>query len=302
VCGSDLRAWSVSSKRRIPPFVLGHELAGEVAEIRDPQSGVHLGDRVAIYPLAGCNECRTCNSGRDYVCPNRRELGLQLAGAFAEYLRIPAKNLYALPDEVDWLRGALIEPLSVALHMVELAAEGIGPAAVLGAGPIGLLVLQVARRSGFSAIAVADVNAHRSRIASTLGADLVLDPRDPDSIERLRRFFGDEGCAVAFDAAGFSATRQIALKLVRSGGIIVLAGGGEAETSLDFIDVICREVRLQGSFAYSRQDFELALKWIADGRLKLDEWVSEAGLDQGQTVFEELSTPDSTKIKVILRP
>jgi len=227
---------------------------------------------------------------------------LQLAGAFADYLRIPARNLYALPDTVEWLQGALVEPLSVALHMVARATEGRGFAAILGAGPIGLLVLHVARRSGFPRIAVAEVNAHRSRMASAFGADFVVNPKEPGSMEQLQRYFGDEGCAVVFDAAGFAATRQMALKLARSGGIIVLAGGGEAETSLDFIDVICREVRLQGSFAYSKRDFEVALEWITDGRLKPGEWVSEATLHEGQKVFEELSTPDSTKIKVVLRP
>jgi 2-desacetyl-2-hydroxyethyl bacteriochlorophyllide A dehydrogenase len=302
VCGSDLRAWSVSSKRRIPPFILGHELAGEIVEIRDAQSRLSIGDRVAIYPLASCNRCPTCDAGRDYLCPNRRELGLQLAGAFADYLRIPARNLYALPATVDWLQGALIEPLSVALHMVARASEGIGPAAILGAGPIGLLVLQVARLSGFGRIAVTEVNAHRSRVATAFGADLVVNPRDPDSMEHLRRFFGDEGCATVFDAAGFSATRQMGLKLARSGGIVVLAGGGEAETSLDFIDVICREVRLQGSFAYSRHDFELALEWIAGGRIRVEDWVSEAALGEGQRVFEDLSAPTSERIKVVLRP
>jgi 2-desacetyl-2-hydroxyethyl bacteriochlorophyllide A dehydrogenase len=302
VCGSDLRAWSVSSKRRVPPFILGHELAGEVVEVRDSQANLRAGDRVVIYPLAGCNHCRSCDSGRDYLCPNRRELGLQLAGAFAEYLRIPARNLYLLPDGMEWLQGALVEPLSVALHMVARAGEGTGPAAILGAGPIGLLVLHVARVSGFPRIAVAEVNGHRSRTATSFGAELVVNPRDPESMEQLQQFFRTDGCAVVFDAAGFSATRQMALKLVRAGGTVVLAGGGEAETSLEFVDVICREVRLQGSFAYSRQDFEMALQWIAAGRLKLEQWVSEAGLDEGQRIFEELSDPNPERIKVVLRP
>ena len=202
----------------------------------------------------------------------------------------------------DGVVGALVEPLSVALHMVARAGEGAGPAAILGAGPIGLLVLHVARGSGFPGIAVVEVNGHRSRTATSFGTQLAVNPRDPESMEQLQQFFRTDGCAVVFDAAGFSATRQMALKLVKAGGTVVLAGGGDAETSLDFIDVICREVRLQGSFAYSRQDFELALEWIAAGRLKLEPWVSEAGLNEGQKIFEELSDPNSERIKVVLRP
>ena len=302
VCGSDLRAWRCQTKRRVPPFILGHELAGDVGEIRDSHSAVQRGDRVAIFPLMGCHACATCQSGRDQLCSNRRELGLQAAGAYAEYLKIPARNLYKIPEKVGYVAGALIEPVSVGVHMASLAAGVGGTALVLGAGPIGLVALQAAALSGFGRIAVAEINAHRAEVAAELGAALVMNPKEEGAIERLREFFGAEGCAVVFDAVGFSATRQMALKLVRTGGTIVLAGGGEGESSLDFIDVICREVRIQGSFAYSRKDFETAIEWIAHDRVNLEGWVSEAALADGQRVFEELVQPESKHVKIVLRP
>src|SRR5262245_29460230 len=120
VCGSDLRAWRCLTKRRVPPFVLGHELAGDVVEVRESSGRLRVGDRVVVFPLIGCHECSTCLSGRDQLCPNRRELGLQATGAYAEYLKIPARNAYRIPGEVGYVAGSLIEPLSVGMHMASL--------------------------------------------------------------------------------------------------------------------------------------------------------------------------------------
>ena len=178
----------------------------------------------------------------------------------------------------------------------------IGPCAVLGAGPIGLLILQIARSLAFQPIAIIEVNARRSELARRLGADLAVNPQEPGAAEQLEGFFGEDGCSVAFDAAGFSPTRQLALKLVRSGGLTVLAGLGEAETSFDCIELIRREVRVTGAYAYSRREFQQAIEWIAGGRVVFDGWVSEANLQDGQRVLEELAQANPERIKVVLRP
>jgi threonine dehydrogenase-like Zn-dependent dehydrogenase len=163
-------------------------------------------------------------------------------------------------------------------------------------------MLQVARNLAFLPIAVVEVNAHRSELGRKLGADMALDPQEPGAAERLESFFGEDGCSVVFDAAGFSPTRQLALKLVRSGGLMVLAGLGEAETSFDCIELIRREVRVTGAYAYSRREFQQAIEWITAGRVVFDGWVSEANLEDGQSVFEDLSQANPERIKVVLRP
>jgi len=302
VCGSDLHGWLGRSRGRVPPLILGHEIAGEVIEVRDGDGGLKPGARVAVYPILGCDHCRYCTSGRDYICRRRRLLGLHVAGGFAECVQVPAKNLYPLPAELDFVRGALVETLACGLHMEGLAAQDIGPLAILGAGPIGLVSLQVARQLNFPKIAVVEVNPHRGAVARKLGADLTVSPKYPDYLQELERFFGEDGCAAVFDAAGFSSTRQLALKLVRSGGLIVLAGLGEQETTFDCVEMIRREIRLAGSFAYCRREFQKAVEWVASGRLSTSEWVSEAALAEGQKIFEELTSPNSTHIKVVLKP
>jgi len=301
VCGSDLHGWLGHSRGRVPPLVLGHEMAGEVVEVRG-DGAVAAGARVAVYPLMGCGHCAYCTSGRDYLCPSRKLLGLHIPGGFAEYVKAPIVNLDTLPPEVDFTGGALVESLACGIHTAGLASRERGPLAILGAGPVGLMGLTAARQAGFSKIAVVEVNPHRVEVARRLGADLTVNPKAPNALEELQGFFGGEGCAVVLDAAGFTVTRQSALRLVRTAGLIILAGLGEQETAFDCVDVIRREIRLTGAFAYSRREFQSAVKWIAEGRLATADWISEAPLADGQTVFESLVDPQSTRVKVVLKP
>lgn len=304
VCGSDVHGWLGHSRGRIPPLILGHELAGEVLEVRDAAASSRelTGRRVVIYPMQGCDQCRYCASGRDYLCRRRQLLGMHVAGGFAEYIAVPVKNLYSLPEETGFVEGALVEPFACGLHMAGLAASDMGQVAILGAGPIGLMTLQVAREMKFPRIAVVEVNPNRAAAARQLGADLAVNPTYPNYWEELEQFFGEDGCAVVFDAAGFSATRRLALKLVSSGGLIILAGLGEQETALDCVEIIRREIRLEGAFAYCRRDYQKALEWVAAGRMNSKGWVREAALAEGQKVFEDLTNPQGTGIKVVLRP
>jgi len=301
LCGSDVHGWLGHSRGRVPPLVLGHEMAGVVERV-EGSAPVEPGQPVAVYPIIGCNRCSYCASDQEYICRRRRVLGLHEAGGCAQFLKVPARNVYPIADSMGMLLGSLVEPLSNALHFVSLAERDRGPCVILGAGPIGLLILQVARNLAFHPISVAEVNARRSELARRLGADLAVNPQEPGAAEQLEGFFGEDGCSVAFDAAGFSPTRQLALKLVRSGGLTVLAGLGEAETSFDCIELIRREVRVTGAYAYSRREFQQAIEWIAGGRVVFDGWVSEANLQDGQKVLEELAQANPERIKVVLRP
>ena len=126
VCGSDLHGWLGHSRGRVPPLILGHEVAGEVVEIRESKTALKPGQPVTVYPLIGCGNCVYCVSGRDYLCPQRKLLGMHVAGAFAEYLRVPAANLDALPEGLDISQGSLVESLACGIHMVRLAATDTG--------------------------------------------------------------------------------------------------------------------------------------------------------------------------------
>lgn len=310
VCGSDVHGWLGNSRGRIPPLVLGHELAGVVEEVRSEDTAVQPGDFVAVYPLVSCGECRYCADGRDRLCRRRKLLGMHRAGGFAEFLTVPAKNLYPLPAALDARAGALVEPLANALHFVEYAQYDAGPIAILGAGAIGLLMLQAARQMQsaqdggrlFPRIAMTEISPHRVAMARQLGADLVVNPLETSAMEQLESFFGEDGCTAVLDAAGFAASRQLALKLVASGGLVGLVGMGDAETTFDCVEAVRREVSLAGIYGYGRDEFQRAVEWMKDGRIDATGWVSEAPLQEGQAIFEDLDRPDSEKIKVILKP
>jgi len=302
VCGSDIHGWTGHSRGRVPPLVLGHEMSGIVERVEGNHGNVKAGDLVAVFPLIGCGRCDYCAAGRDPLCRRRQLLGMHLPGGFAEYLKAPVRSLYPIPAKLGYTQGALIEPLANALHFVETARSERGPIAILGAGPIGLLMLQVARQMEFPRIAVAEINPNRSAAAAAHGADLVVNPTESGAVERLQTFFGEDGCNAVLDAAGFAATRELALKLVRSGGLIVLAGLGSAEAGIDFVEVTRREVRLAGVYGYTRKDFERAITWVTENRLNVTDWVREARLTEGQAVFEDLARPDSRSIKVVLKP
>jgi threonine dehydrogenase-like Zn-dependent dehydrogenase len=277
-------------------------MAGEVVEVRGSGAVIGRGARVAIYPLLGCGRCAYCRSNRDYLCPSRQLMGLHVPGGFAEYLKAPVANLEPLPEGMDFTTGALVESLACGIHMAGLASQEPGPLAILGAGPIGLMALAAARRGTSAKIAVVEINPHRSVVAMKLGAGLCVNPKESDAFDELQRFFGEEGCAVALDAAGFATTRQLSIRLVRSGGLVILAGLGEQDTALDCVDIIRREIRLAGAFAYSRREFQSAVRWIADGNLASTDWVSEIPMADGQAVFEDLVSPISQRVKVVLKP
>jgi threonine dehydrogenase-like Zn-dependent dehydrogenase len=301
VCGSDLHIWLGHSPNHPPPRVLGHELAGVLERMNGEAGPLKVGDRVTIFPHLGCGQCAYCAAGQDPLCRRKKTILSYYGGGFAEYVRMPLKNLYRFPERTDFVDATLIEPLACAVHAVGKCGESKGPIAILGAGPIGLSILFVARQLGFPKIAVAEVNVNRLEEARKQGADLTVNTRDEAGLEQLARFFGEDGCTAVFDAAGFAATRQLALRIVRTQGAIISLGLGETTTPVDFAEIIVREIRIQGCLAYSRQDFESAVRWVCEGRLRGTTWVSEAPLAEGQAIFEDLTSGTSSRIKTVLR-
>jgi len=301
VCGSDLHIWLGHSPALPPPRVLGHELTGVLERVDGETGGLIPGDHVTVFPHAGCGECRHCAAGHDALCPRKRTILRNFGGGFAEYVRMPLKNLYRLSKDTDFVEGTIIEPLACALHAIGKCREEKVPIAILGAGPVGLLILQVARQLDFPKIAVAEVRAQRLAQVRDHEADLAVNPQDPESMEKLTRFFGDEGCFVVFDAAGVSSTRQLAIRLARPQGLVVPIGMGEEISPIDFAEIISRETRIKGSIAYTRREFESAIRWITEGRVSLKGWVSDAPLAEGQAIFNDLVSANSSRIKAVLK-
>jgi threonine dehydrogenase-like Zn-dependent dehydrogenase len=306
VCGTDLHIWRGAIPDRVPPLLLGHEMSGEIIQVKDVDT-VKAGDPVAVYPMIGCGVCTHCLQGRDVLCRHRKPRGIFVAGGFAEFLRAPAHNIFpltagkgAVSGPALFTLGALVEPLAAVLRSVKAASGDVGPAAVLGLGPIGISILQVAKLRGFAKIAALDINPNRMAIAKKLGADLVLSPADPNVLAQLDDFFGEDGCCVVWNAAGVSPARALAQKIVRSGGLMMEVGMHDNETTIDFMDLMRREVRICPSHAYSREQFAAAARMALEG-LNTADWVQEAPIETIQSVFKDLDRPDTSRVKVILR-
>jgi L-iditol 2-dehydrogenase len=229
ICGSDLHWYDesgIGDALLAQPLVLGHEAAGVVAD------GPRAGQRVAIDPQVPCGDCETCTEGRGHLCPRVRFLGHGANdGALREYLAWPVENLVPLPDTIDDIAGAMLEPLGVALHALRLARlRPGGTIGIFGCGPIGLLVVQVARAAGATTIIATDRLSHRVEAARTLGAVAEL-VRGGDERAALAAATGGRGVDAAIEIAGDDDAIATAIAMVRPAGTVVIAGIPAGDTS-----------------------------------------------------------------------
>jgi L-iditol 2-dehydrogenase len=224
-------------------------------------------------------------------------------GAFARYVAIPRRILYRIPDGAGFDRAAMVEPLSIAFHAVRLGRPGINDAAVVvGAGMIGLLILQVLKVAGCGQVIVADVDAGKLKRAMDSGADAALDPAAADFAEQVRARTSGRGADLAFEAVGLSAAVQTALASVRKGGRLVLVGNLAPKVDLALQSAVTREIAMLGSCA-SQGEYPACLDLIAEGKVKLDSLISaKAPLSAGASWFERLYNKEPGLMKVILQP
>jgi 2-desacetyl-2-hydroxyethyl bacteriochlorophyllide A dehydrogenase len=255
-----------------------------------------------------CGECWYCRRGEINLCDNRRVLGVSCAeyrrdGAFAKYVAIPHRILYRIPEGVGFDKAAMVEPLSVAFHAVRLAQPLVNDAAVVvGAGMIGLMIIQVLKAAGCGQVISADVDASKLKRALENGADVALDPQAADFAAQIRERTSGRGADLAFEAVGVSAAVQSAVASVRKGGRLVLVGNVAPKVDLALQSVVTREIALLGSCA-SRGDYPACLDLIANGRVRMDSLISaNAPLAEGASWFDRLHTREAGLMKVILAP
>lgn len=306
ICGSELGGYLGHNALRVPPLVMGHEFSGVVAALgegaaaRNP--GLAVGQSVTVNPLSSCQACAYCQRGAGHLCAQRRLLGAHRPGAYAEYVLAPAESVVPLPEGLGPREGALAEPVAVAVRIGELAGPVAGETIfIAGAGPIGLLALQVLRRLGAGPVFVSDLEPARLAMAEALGARPILASRE-DAAKVVREATGGAGAAVSVDAVGAAPTRAACVAATRSAGTVVLSGLHEETGPIPASDVIRRELVLRGSFAYSAANFRTAVDLLAEGAVRLAPWVVEADLAEGGAWFERLLSAPGPVAKVLLVP
>jgi len=297
ICGSDLLIYRGSHPFVKGERVPGHEFSGVVVE------GERRGERVVAEPLIPCGSCDLCRRGEYNVCRRLAVLGVHVDGAMAEYVRVPSQRLYKLPNGVSFEEGALVEPLAVAVHIVKRAEVGLGDSMlILGAGPIGLLTLQVAKVAGAGRIYVSDLLEYRLRIAEEMGAEHVIDASREDVAGEVLSLTGGRGVDVVVEAAGARGTWQQAVRAARPHGRIVVAGfsGGNAEVRIS--DVIAKELHIIGSRVYCH-DFPTALELLARGVVNIRRLITHRfPLRDAAKAFEVADRRLEGALKVLVIP
>ncbi len=229
VCGSDVHYYlhgRIGSQVVSGPILMGHEFSAWVAGLGQGVGGVEIGQLVSVEPGIPCRQCESCRQGHPNLCPHVRFCGTPpVDGVFAEYTVMPAENCFPLPPELDAVEGALLEPLGIAIHAVDLAHLKAGhTVAVLGAGPIGLLIAAVARASGASQVYMTEPLAYRRHFALNYTADAAFDPGQTDVVAEIMHLTAGRGVDVAFEAAGVPDTPGQAAGMARIGGKVIVAG------------------------------------------------------------------------------
>jgi 2-desacetyl-2-hydroxyethyl bacteriochlorophyllide A dehydrogenase len=314
ICGSDVHGMDGSTGRRIPPVIMGHEASGVIVDRGSAVASAPGGGQwptgapVTFDSTVWCGECWYCRRGEINLCENRRVLGVSCEdyrrdGAFARYVAVPHRILYRIPDGVGFERAAMVEPLSIAFHAVRLARPQVNDVAlVVGAGMIGLLIVQVLKVAGCGRVVSADVDPAKLKRARESGADDALDPQAPDFAGRIRDMTSGRGVDLSFEAVGVTAALQTALASVRKGGRLTLVGNVAPKVDLALQSVVTREVALLGSCG-SQGEYPACLDLIASGRVNLDSLLSaKAPLSEGASWFDRLHKREPGLMKVILQP
>lgn len=310
ICGSDIHGWDGSSGRRNPPLIMGHEASGEVVATGSRVSAWRPGDRVTFDSTIYCGVCRFCREGHVNLCENRRVVGVSPAeykqhGAFAERLAIPERIVYRLPDTLPFELAAMVEPVSIAVHAVQRTTISSGSTAVVvGAGMIGLLVIQALRWAGAKNIVAVDLADNRLDLARQLGATHAFNSGKMDVAAEVARITDGLGADTAFEVVGFTATLNLALAVLKRGGACVMVGNLSPKTQ-DFPlqAVVTKELTIVGSCA-SAGEYPLCLDLIARGVINVKPMIEAvAPLADGADWFSKLSAKDGGKyMKVILTP
>src|SRR5438445_2621434 len=308
ICGSDVHGMDGSTGRRRPPIIMGHEASGVIARTGSNVKGWAPGDRVTLDSTIYCGRCEFCRRGEINLCDNRRVLGVSCEeyrqhGALAEFVPAPPHILYRLPDGLAFEHAALVEPFAIALHAIRRASVTLNDTVVVvGAGMIGLALVQALSRTGCGRLIAVDIAPERLALAAKLGATNIINSATEDAAQTILQLIGGHGAELAFEAVGLTATVDLALRCVRKGGAVTLVGNVAPKIEFPLQIAVTRELSIYGSCA-SRGEYTACLDMLARGDLKAEPLISASvPLAEGAQWFERLYRKEPGLLKVVLKP
>jgi L-iditol 2-dehydrogenase len=307
ICGSDVHGMDGSTCRRRPPVIMGHEASGVIEEAGS-SGRWKKGDRVTFDSTVYCGECWFCRRGDINLCDNRRVLGVSCEdyrkdGAFAEYVVVPEHIIYRLPDAVEFEQAVLVEALSIAVHAVARANISLGDTVVVvGAGMIGLLVIQALRIAGAKAVVAVDLDDSRLEMARKLGASATVNSAVADPAAVVGEITEGRGADCAFEVVGIGPAVETAARVIRKGGKLIFVGNLAPTVPFPLQSIVTREITIFGCCS-SRGEYPVCLDLIAGGKIDTGSITSAvAPLSEGASWFKRLYDKEKGLLKVVLCP
>jgi len=270
VCGSDIHVYHGKHPYTGYPVVQGHEVSGVVADVGPGVTGFQPGDKVVFMPQVTCGKCYPCKTGQYHICDHLKVMGFQTDGAGQEYFPVAAEKVLKLPENVSLDEGAMVEPVSVAVHALRRFGSVLGAhVLVLGAGTIGSLVGQCARALGAAKVMITDISDYKVEMAKTCGIEKVVNPRKEDLSKAVIDYMGERKADVIFECVGVQDTITSAIDIARKGSTIVVVGVFGQKPVVDLGLVQDHELTLLGTLMYQKEDYLRAIELVSEGKLCL---------------------------------
>ena len=276
VCGSDIHVWHGKHPFTSYPVTQGHEVSGEIAALGAGVGNLEVGQKVTIQPQVVCGKCYPCRHGKYNLCETLKVMGFQTTGVASEYFAVDAAKVTPLPQEMSFDEGAMIEPLAVAVHAVRKFGDMQGMrVAVLGAGPIGILVAQAAKGMGAESVLITDISDLRLEKARQCGVDFCVNTREADFSEALVSSFGPDKADVIYDCAGNNVTMGQAIRCARKGSTIILVAVFAGMAEVDLAVLNDHELDLNTTMMYRNEDYLEAIELVRAGKVDLKPLISK---------------------------
>ena len=270
ICGSDIHVYHGKHPYTKYPVTQGHEVSGQIVKVGSAVQGLSVGQKVVLEPQVTCGKCYPCTHGKYNLCTELKVMGFQTTGTASEYFAVDAAKVTPLPETMSYDEGAMIEPLAVTVHAAKRFPELKGArVAILGCGPIGILLMQSCKALGAASVLVTDVSDYRLSVARSVGADYAVNTGETDMEQALRDAFGSDKADVIYDCAGSDITMGQAIRCARKGSTIVLVAVFSKMASVDLAVLNDHELELNTSMMYRHEDYVDAIRLVSEGKVQL---------------------------------
>ena len=302
VCGSDIHVYHGMHPYTSYPVTQGHEVSGKIVKLGQYVSNLEVGQKVTIEPQVFCGRCYPCLHGKYNLCENLKVMGFQTVGTASEYFAVDASKITPLPEGLSYNEGAMIEPLAVTVHAGKRFADIKGAkVAILGAGPIGILLSQSVKALGASEVMITDISERRLELAKSVGADYAVNTKDVDFGAALVEYFGPDKADVIYDCAGNDITINQAIQNARKGSTIILVAVFAKLANADLAKLNDSELDLNTSMMYRHEDYVDALRFVNEGKIQLKPLESaHFAFADYQKAYEYIDANRESTMKVLI--